>query len=46
MKPHFFSIICIAVCAAALYFAYRIYKDTQRLKKKIEKEDDDDRPRF
>lgn len=40
MAPKLFSFICIAVCIAALYFAYKIYKDTQKIKKKIEDDDE------
>lgn len=31
-----FATICILVCVIVLYFAYKVYKDTQRIKKQAE----------
>jgi hypothetical protein len=33
---YIFAAICVLVCIVVLCFAYRVYKDTQRMKKKAE----------
>lgn len=46
MGPEIFAIICILICIAALYFAFKIYKDTRKIKKKQLEEDDETPLRF
>ncbi len=45
MAPQLFAAICVIICVVALYFAYKIYKDTRKLKKKVE-DDDETEVRF
>ena len=46
MGPQVFAIICIIICVVAIYFSWKVYKDTRKIKKKVEEEEDDDRLRF
>jgi len=42
--PYIFSAFCVVVCIIALYLGFKIYKDSQRIRKK--NEDEESRMRF
>ncbi len=38
--PYIFSAFCIVVCIVALYLGFKIYKDSQNIRKKAKDEED------
>lgn len=42
MPVQLFAVICVLICIVALYIAWKVYKDTRNMKKKVK----DDETRY